>query len=57
MILGASMARDANLNQNQKITFMFFPLAVHCLDIIASTVGIYYVRTKKGVPEYNMDYG
>ena len=36
---------------------MFFPLAVHCLDIIASTVGIYYVRTKKGVPEYNMDYG
>ncbi len=36
---------------------MVFPLAVHCLDILASTVGMWYVQTKRGVPEYNIDYG
>jgi len=36
---------------------MIFPLAVHCLDIFSSTIGMFYVSTKKGVPEYNIDYG
>lgn len=57
MILGATLAREANLSLDQKTTFMVFPLAVHCLDIFVSTIGLFYVQTKRGTPEYNMDYG
>jgi hypothetical protein len=28
-----------------------FPFLVHCLDLFASTVGMYFVRTKKGLPD------
>jgi hypothetical protein len=57
MILGASMARDAGFSLELKTSFMIFPIAVHCLDIFSSTIGMFYVTTKKGVPEYNIDYG
>ena len=43
MILGATLARDANMNLEQKTTFMVFPLAVHILDMLASTIGMFYV--------------
>lgn len=36
---------------------MLFPLALHCLDILASTVGMLFVRTKKGLPEFSPNYG
>jgi Na+/H+-translocating membrane pyrophosphatase len=52
MILGATLARDAGFDLELKTTFMVFPLAVHCLDIFGSTIGMFYVKTKKGVPEY-----
>jgi Na+/H+-translocating membrane pyrophosphatase len=57
MILGASMSREAGFSLELKTSFMIFPIAVHCLDIFSSTVGMFYVCTKKGVPEYNIDYG
>ena len=57
MILGVTLARDANLGDDLKTSFMMFPLAVHCLDIFGSTIGMFYVKTKKGVPEFNIDYG
>jgi Na+/H+-translocating membrane pyrophosphatase len=57
MILGVTLARDANLGLEFKTSFMMFPLAVHCLDIFGSTIGMFYVKTKKGVPEFNIDYG
>ena len=36
---------------------MFFPLAVHCLDLFASTCGLFFVKTKPGLPEYDASYG
>ena len=57
MILGASLSRDAGFTLEMKTNFMIFPIALHCLDIFASTIGMFYVSTKKGVPEYNIDYG
>lgn len=29
---------------------MLFPLAVHCLDLFASTVGMHFVQTTPGIP-------
>ena len=57
MILGAILSRDAGFDVELKTTFMIFHLAIHCLDMFGSTIGMYYVKTKKGVPEYNIDYG
>ncbi|CAD8185552.1 unnamed protein product [Paramecium pentaurelia] len=50
MILGATLTHEANLHINYKVTFMLFPLVVHCLDIISSTIGMYFVRTQPGIP-------
>ena len=36
---------------------MFFPLVVHSLDMFASTIGMYFVQTKPGLPQYNAGYG
>lgn len=34
MILGATMAHEGRLGTSAKVTFMLFPLVVHCLDIV-----------------------
>lgn len=57
MILGATLAQDAKFKTHEKVAFMLFPLTVHCLDIFASTVGMLFVKTKKGLPDYNPHYG
>ncbi|KAL4469330.1 hypothetical protein ABPG72_005966 [Tetrahymena utriculariae] len=57
MILGATLAHEARFSLSLKVSFMFFPLAVHCLDLFASTVGMHFVKTKKGLPEYDASYG
>lgn len=57
MILGATLAHEAEFNLSVKVSFMFFPLAVHCLDLFASTIGMHFVRTKKGLPEFDASYG
>ena len=36
---------------------MLFPLALHCLDILASTIGMLFVKTKAGLPEFQPNYG
>lgn len=38
-IKGATLAHEANFSLSVKVSFMFFPLSVHCLDIFASTIG------------------
>ena len=40
MILGASMAKKANLTSSETIGFMMFPLVVHCMDLVVSGIGI-----------------
>lgn len=66
MILGGTLAHEAKFTSiNVKVTFILFPLAVHCLDIIASTIGrvfliilgMLFVRTKPGLPQYDASYG
>jgi len=57
MILGATLAQDAGFKPHEKIAFMLFPLTVHCLDIFASTIGMLFIKTKKGLPDYNPHYG
>ncbi len=32
---------------------MLFPLVVHCLDIVSSTIGMFFVRTRPGLPGYD----
>ena len=57
MILGATMAQDAGFTYHEKATYMLFPFALHCLDILASTIGLHFVRTKPGLPDYDVNYG
>lgn len=45
MILGAGLAELAHLNTVHEVSFMFFPLALHSLDLISSTIGLYFVKT------------
>ncbi|EGR28715.1 vacuolar-type h+-translocating inorganic pyrophosphatase, putative [Ichthyophthirius multifiliis] len=57
MILGATLAQEADFSMSQQASFMLFPLAVHCLDLIASTIGLFFVNTKAGLPEFDTNYG
>lgn len=45
MILGATLAKTAHLDTAHSISFMFFPLALHSLDLFSSTIGLYFVKT------------
>lgn len=57
MILGADLAERSNMDPFTASTFMAFPLGLHCLDILASTVGMAFVGTKPGLPFYDASYG
>lgn len=34
-----------------------FPLCVHSLDLVVSTIGVFFVKTKPGLPSLKADYG
>ena len=57
MILGGVMAEHAELDFATKSGFILFPLVVHCLDLIVSTISIFFVRTKPGLPHLTRGYG
>jgi len=57
MILGGVLAEKANLDFSQKSGFILFPLCVHSLDLIVSTIGVFLVKTKPGLPSLKPDYG
>lgn len=57
MILGADLAEKSGMNSYTAAAFMVFPLALHSLDILASTLGMAFVKTKKGLPFYDASYG
>lgn len=57
MILGGAMAEHANLDFETKSGFILFPLVVHSLDLTVSTIAVYFVKTKPGLPQYRHDYG
>jgi hypothetical protein len=35
---------------------MLFPFVVHLLDVIGSTIGLFFVSTKKGLPSFEKEY-
>ena len=43
MILGSTLADEAGMNHNHAAKFVFFPLVVHAMDIVVSSVGIAFV--------------
>ncbi|KAH9255357.1 V-type H(+)-translocating pyrophosphatase [Batrachochytrium salamandrivorans] len=45
MILGASLAREANVEQ--PVRYIFFPIFIHAFDIVVSAIGILAARTAK----------
>jgi Na+/H+-translocating membrane pyrophosphatase len=57
MILGGALADQAGLTFDQKAGFVLFPLLVHSLDLIVSTISVFFVSTKPGLPKYKHDYG
>lgn len=57
MILGGAMAEHAELDFETKSGFILFPLVVHSLDLIVSTIAVFFVKTKPGLPQYSRDYG
>jgi hypothetical protein len=50
MILGGAMAEHANLDFDSKAGFILLPLVVHSLDLIVSTIAVFFVHTKPGLP-------
>ena len=56
MILGGFLANHANLDFETKSGFILFPLVVHSLDLLVSTISVFFVRTKSGLPTHK-SYG
>lgn len=50
MILGGFLAEHANLDFETKSGFILFPLVVHSLDLLVSTIAVFFVSTKPGLP-------
>eukprot|EP01071_Lankesteria_metandrocarpae_P004053 Lankesteria_metandrocarpae@DN3342_c0_g1_i2.p1 len=51
MILGGALAHEARLPAAASTGFVLFPLGVHCMDLVVSSVGVMLVRTKRGMPD------
>ena len=57
MILGGALAEHSGMDFETKSGFILFPLVVHSLDLLVSTIAVFYVKTKPGLPTYKPDYG
>lgn len=57
MILGGAMANHAQLSFEVKSGFILFPLIVHSLDLLVSTIAVFFVYTKPGHPSTDKLYG
>lgn len=57
MILGGVLGEKAGFNFEYKSGFILFPLLIHSLDLIVSTIGVLLVQTKPGLPNLKSDYG
>jgi H+-translocating diphosphatase len=57
MILGGVLAEQAGMDYETKSGFILFPLLVHTLDLIVSTIGVLFVKTKPGLPSLKAGYG
>lgn len=46
MILGGSLGYHAKLPSHELESIIFFPLVIHSLDLVISSIGIFYTRAK-----------
>jgi len=53
MILGSTLATEANMDDDGIIKFLFFPLVVHAMDIVVSSIGIGFVGQTKDQADSN----
>lgn len=51
------MSNHAGFSFETKSGFILFPLMVHSLDLLVSTIGVYFVYTKPGHPQKTQGYG
>lgn len=47
MILGARLGKMAHLDTYHIISYMFFPLAFHSINLVSSTVALFFVTKEK----------
>lgn len=57
MILGGVLGEQAGMDFELKSGFILFPLLVHSLDLMVSTIGVHFVKTKPGLPSLKPSYG
>jgi len=57
MILGGVLGEQAGMDFELKSGFILFPLLVHSLDLMVSTIGVFFVKTKPGLPSLKPSYG
>ena len=53
MILGSTLSQEANMESTVASKFLFFPLVVHAMDIIVSSIGIAFVGVTKDSADSN----
>ncbi|CAI7723692.1 vacuolar-type H+ pumping pyrophosphatase, putative [Plasmodium vivax] len=46
MILGGSLCENGIISESRASYFVLFPLFVHSMDLLVSTIGVYLVRTR-----------
>ena len=57
MILGGALGEHAHLDPSVSAGFVLFPLGVHCMDLLVSSIGTLLVRTSEGLPNiHNPDF-
>jgi len=57
MILGGSLAESVHANPSVAGGFVLFPLGVHCMDLLVSSIGTMLVSTSEGIPnKLNPDF-
>lgn len=53
MILGSTLASESGMEHQNATKFLFFPLVVHAMDIIVSSVGIAFVGISRDSADGN----
>lgn len=57
MILGGSLAETVHASPSVAGGFVLFPLGVHCMDLLVSSIGTMFVSTSEGIPnKHNPDF-
>ena len=53
MILGSSLSNESKMDPSVATKFLFFPLIVHAMDIIVSSIGIAFVSITRDTADVN----